>query len=325
MPDTLLNAVRFSRGASIFACRLLFGACIAAGFVTPSLAQKADRWVTHKAKAEAALPLPKDGDAVTAMTLSCAAQRWTLAVAVSAQTPFDADAATLTVDQRSFALSVAAADGVVSMAVPRDALEPLKTALHAELEFSGEAVAPLSLSLRGSKLAITALQQSCSPRDMSAYDAVSFTASASELELARTLRHADIETFALATASQPQVTAAMVDFGEGRRILFTRLCGSAWYYGRSGCNVTGFTSDPAQGEIGSPPSWQVIYDSEGALLYSDPKAVTRGWPDLVTLPARGEGSGKIWRWTGVAYAVHAPLPEDDAPKAAPLAAQQAQD
>lgn len=323
MPDTLPNAVRFSRGASIFACRSLLAACIAAGFVTPSVAQKADRWVTHKAKAEAALPLPRDGDAITAMTLSCVAQRWALAVA--APMPVDADAATLTVDQRRFALNVVAADGVVSMAVPRDALEPLKTALHAELAFSGEAVAPLALSLRGSKLAITALQQSCSPRDMSAYEAVSFAASASELELARTLRHADIEAFALATASQPQVTAAMVDFGEGRRILFTRLCGSAWYYGRSGCNVTGLTSDPAQGEIGSPPSWQVIYDSEGALLYSDPKAVTRGWPDLVTLPARGEGSGKIWRWTGVAYAVHAPLPEDDEPKTRSLPAQHAQD
>jgi hypothetical protein len=97
----------------------------------------------------------------------------------------------------------------------------------------------------------------------------------------------------------------MAEFDDGRRVLFTRLCGSSWYYGASGCNITGFAPD-AKGD-----GWRVVYDSENVHLHTDPRAVTDGWPDIVTLPVRTGGAGLVWRWDGKAYALKGELPEDD--------------
>jgi len=144
---------------------------------------------------------------------------------------------------------------------------------------------------------------------MSAYTPVTFTPYSSYTKLGRELREEDIKGFRVSTASEPELTVAMAEFDGGRRVLFTRLCGSSWYYGASGCNITGFA--PA----GEGDGWRAVYDTENVHLYTDSRAVTDGWPDIVTLPARNQGVGLIWRWDGKAYALKGELPEDGDGKA----------
>ncbi len=139
------------------------------------------------------------------------------------------------------------------------------------------------------------MEEACTPPDMSAYRALTFSPFSSYMAVARGLREDDIAQFRLATSSEPELTVAMAEFGNGRRALFTRLCGSSWYFGRTGCNVTGF--GPAEEE----DEWRVVYDSEGAALYIDHASDEYGWPDLVTLPLRGQGKASTWRWRGSQY------------------------
>lgn len=264
------------------------------------MAQANDRWAADEAQARAVLPPPRGETQVTGAVLSCAAQRWRLDVEMSGEKP--ASDATLTVDGRAFPLG-RMADGF-SFAVPRSAIEPLKTGLRLELALADEVA---SFSLRGSKLAIAAAQERCTPRDMSAYAPLTFTPYSSYMNLGRELRQDDIAAFRQSTASEPKLDVAMAEFGDGRRALFTRLCGSSWYYGASGCNITGFAP---QGE-----GWNEVYDTENVILHTDPKTVIDGWPDLVTLPAGRNGSmiagpGLIWRWDGKAYALKGELPEE---------------
>lgn len=276
---------------------LLMALCALAA---PVMAQENDRWTADEAQARAVLPPPRGEMQVTGAALSCAAQRWRLDVEMTGEKP--AGDATLTVDGRAFPL-VRMADGL-AFAVPRKAIEPLKAGLRLELALGDETI---SFSLRGSKLAIAAVQERCTPRDMSAYTPVTFTPYSSYMNLGRELRQDDIAAFRQSTASEPKLDVAMAEFDEGRRVLFTRLCGSSWYYGASGCNITGFAST---GE-----GWDEVYDTENVILHSDPNMVVDGWPDLVTLPANQKGNmvagpGLIWRWDGKAYALKGELPED---------------
>src|SRR5690606_19489318 len=106
-----------------------------------------------------------------------------------------------------------------------------------------------------------------------------------------------------------------VEFGDGRRVLFTRLCGSSWYFGATGCNVTGFA--PGDGATTAKP-WRIVYDTENVHLYTDPESAEGGWRDIVTLPVGTGGSGKVWRWSGAAYALHGDLPEEEESEPLPL-------
>ena len=277
--------------------------CALAAPAAPAAAQTNDRWTADETQARAVLPSPRGETQVTAAALSCAAQRWRLDVETAADVA--AGDAALTVDGRAFALGRAGDAEGLAFAVPRAAIEPLKAGLRLELALAGETV---SFSLRGSKLAIAAAQERCTSRDMSAYTPVTFTPYSSYLGLGRELRQADIAAFRQSTAAEPQLDVAMAEFDGGRRVLFTRLCGSSWYYGASGCNVTGF-APAGQG-------WDAVYDSENVLLHTDPKLVIDGWPDLVTLPAGQKGNmvagpGLIWRWDGKAYALKGELPEEE--------------
>ena len=288
----------FLRAAALAALVL----CAAA----PASAQGADRWAADEAVARAILPAPRGETKVTAAALSCEAQRWRLDLALAGGRAAEGGDVVMEVDRRAFELKAAAADDGLAIALPRGALEPLMAGLGMRLRFAGalaETAGDAAFPLRGSRLAITAAQGRCSLRDMSAYTPVTFTPYTSYLKLARELRQGDIADFRVSTASEPQLTAAMAEFDDGRRVLFTRLCGSSWYYGASGCNVTGFAP---QGE-----GWGIVYDSENVHPYTDPRAVTDGWPDLVTLPARTRGPGLVWRWDGRAYALKGELPEED--------------
>ena len=271
-------------------------------------AQNADRWAADETQARAVLPAPRGETRVTGAALSCAAQRWRLDVETAGGTAPGDGAAALEVDARAFALRPARDAGGLAFAVPRAAIEPLKDGLRLRLSFSGDLQAALgdaAFSLRGSKLAISAAQERCTLRDMSAYTPVTFTPYSSYMNLGRELRRDDIAAFRLSTASEPQLAVAMAEFDGGRRVLFTRLCGSSWYYGASGCNITGFAPRPDGGE-----GWNTVYDTESVHLYIDAGAATDGWPDLVTLPVRGVGAGLIWRWDGKGYALKGELPEE---------------
>lgn len=287
------------------------------------MAQATDRWAADAVEASAALPLPRGNAKLTGATLSCAAQRWTLRLDAEGALPAGDgdDTAALTVDGRRFEVKPVVEAGGLAMRMPREAVEPLKEGLRMEIDFSGsleEALGDLVFPLRGSRIAISAVEERCSRRDMSAYQAVTFTPYSSYLNLVRELRGADIASFAAATASQPEIGIAMTELGEGRRLLFTRLCGSSWYYGMSGCNVTGFApADPRPQGEGSEgdegPAWRVVYDTENVFLHLDPNSDSRGWPDIVTLPVRtGGGAGLIWRWNGEAYALSGELPDETA-------------
>lgn len=280
-------------------------------FALPALAS--DRWVAHEAEARVTLPAAQGGAAVVGATLACEAQRWRLDLVPAAGEAAGAGDVVVEIDRRAFELKAVAAAGGLSVALPRAALEPLKAGMRMRLGFAagggeggderaGEAVFPL----RGSRAAITAAEGRCSLRDMSAYTPVTFTPFTSYIRLARELRQDDIAAFRVATASEPRLDAAMAEFDGGRRVLFTRLCGSSWYYGASGCNVTGFAPESKEGE-----GWRVVYDSENVLLHTDPRAVTDGWPDIVTLPVRTGGAGLVWRWDGHAYALKGELAEED--------------
>ncbi|MCO5145748.1 MAG: hypothetical protein M9895_06155 [Aquamicrobium sp.] len=283
-------------------------------FATPqAAAQGADRWAAHETEARASLPAAQGETKVTGATLSCEAQRWRLDLALSEGTRPAAGGAVIEVDRRAFEVEVAAAaDGGLTLALPRAAIEPLKDGIRMRLDFAGaldEAVGDAAFALRGSRIAITAAQERCSLRDMSAYTPVTFTPFTSYMKLARELRKDDIAGFRLSTASEPTLVAAMAEFDGGRRVLFTRLCGSSWYYGASGCNITGFAPE-ADGPDADGKGWRAVYDTENVNLHTDPKAVTDGWPDIVTLPARAQGPGLVWRWDGNAYALKGELPEE---------------
>lgn len=296
------NAPVVSRKAGLLALMCL-------GFAaTPATAQ--ERWAAMDGEARAALPAARGSDAVTGGALSCEAQRWTLHLDLAGPHS-SAGAAVLAVDGRTFDLFLSPDGRSLVSALPRDALEPLKDGIRMEVILPGD-LGAANFPLRGSRVAITEAEERCTLRDMSAYTPITFTPYSSHANLARGLRAKDIEAFAASTASQPDLTVAMAELGAGRRLLFTRLCGSSWYYGVSGCNITGFATGPQERE--AEQEWTPVYDTESVHLHLDPKSLHDGWPDVVTLPARGGGAALVWRWDGDGYTLEGELPEDEEPE-----------
>lgn len=297
---------RQKRGAGTAACAAALLAAMLA--VSSAAAQDGDRWAADEAEARASLPLPAGNAGVTGATLSCEAQRWRLEIALSAPAAAGEGDAVLRVDANAFPARAAAAGRVLAIAVPRAAIEPLKRGLRLEIdlpEAMAGAAGDLAFGLRGSNVAITAVEGRCTLRDMSAYKLVAFAAPSAYDAVARELRAGDIRAFAEATASQPELGAAMAVFEEGRRVLFTRLCGSSWYFGLSGCNITGFVRDG-----GEEAGWRAVYDTENVVIHTDPRSANGGWPDLATLPVRAGGTALLWQWNGSAYTLAGELPEE---------------
>ncbi|MEO3387245.1 hypothetical protein [Mesorhizobium sp. CAU 1741] len=278
----------------------------AIGFAaTPAAAQ--ENWVALESEARAMLPAASGG-AVTGGSLSCEAQRWTLRLDLGDAAERAGGAAVIAVDGRAFDLVLSVEGRTLVSPLPREMLEPLKKGIRMVATLPGEA-GEITFPLRGSNAAISGAENRCTLRDMSAYTAITFTPYSSHANLARELRAKDIEAFAASTASQPEVTVAMTELGAGRRLLFTRLCGSSWYYGLSGCNITGFATEPRP-EGDASPDWTAVYDTENVHLHLDPKSLHDGWPDVVTLPVRGGGAALVWRWDGEGYALEGELPEE---------------
>ena len=284
---------------------LLLAAALAA---QPAAAQGGDRWAAVENEARAILPALTGIDSVFETALSCEARRWTLEIAFSEAIEGTGDEAELRVDGNVFAGATTVEDRTVSISVPKEAIEPMKRGVRMEVALAGvlsSAPGPLVFNLRGSNIAITAVETLCTQRDMSAYRLVEFTSPSAYDTIVRELRADDIKAFSEATASQPDISAAMSVSDSGRRVLFTRLCGSSWYFGMSGCNITGFARDD-----GDEAGWRPVYDTENVVVHTDPRSGNDGWADLATLPVRTSGVALLWRWDGTAYALAGELPEE---------------
>lgn len=264
-----------------------------------AMAQSPDRWSFDAMEARALLPQPDDASWVESAALECAALEWTLRLSPTSDIPAPAASeATLRIDGRTFAAAAQVHAGDVLIAIETAALGPLKNGLRLSVELGD--INEARFSLRGSRVAIDAVNTICARPDMSAYTPVTFTPYTSYLPLLRTLRADDIEAFSVATASQPQLSAAMVRVGDGRRILFTRLCGSSWYFGVSGCNVAAHASTQAHSD--GEERWRPVYETEGVEIHLDGLG-EQDWPDIVTMPMRAEGDLRRWSWNGGSYAL----------------------
>ena len=136
---------------------------------------------------------------------------------------------------------------------------------------------------------------------MSSYEAVIFSETDRGVEPARKLLEGEIRVFQAETKKLPTLAAAMIDLEAGMKLVFVKLCGSNSYYGKSGCNLTGFASKGKTGQ------WEQVYSTDGVLLYTDPRVFANGWPELLTLPMSG---GRL-RWNGSGYAVIDPIVAED--------------
>ncbi len=286
-------------GAARHFAALAAAALVVLAAVPPAAAQYA--WSAIDNEAAATLPTPEgDADFVLGAKLACAEQKWTLSLdtAAGALLPASGDA-TLSIDGSDDVSSTyTTSPGAVVIPVPREAIQPLQQRLRLEIALSGiEGTA--RFSLRGSKSAIGAVQQMCTPRVVAGFNKVVLTPYSSYLNLARQLRADDIKAFASATSSQPEVTAAMLDLPQNRRLLFAQLCGSYWYFGESGCNVTGYAQE-------GDGDWTQVYDAEGMFLFVDPEKGKNGWPDITGIPLQDGYDELHWTWSDGRYAFEGP-------------------
>ncbi len=274
--------------------------CAALG-TAPAAAQSA--WTTAGDEARAVLPRPERGSPFTGGALACAGQVWTLSLATEIGTFVDGATGTalLSVPRGTFPGRSAAVPAGVDIVVPHEALEPMMASNWLTIRFEG-GDSETRVTLAGSRRAITAVDERCTPRDMPLLNSVALTPYSSYFELARRLRRADIDDFVLSTATSPSLRAGMVEIGAGRRLLFAELCGSTWYYGISGCGLAGY-APVAGADPQKPEGWRLVYESEGVFLYVDPDSAVDGWPVLVSLPKRSGDEETRWVWTGDAYAV----------------------
>lgn len=281
--------------------------------VPQSARANALNWQAAGSGAVAILPSPQKAEGLLGASLACAEQDWTLVLRSSgdwrnglrtgdAAPRTVTGTAHLTIGASTFVLPVSSTRGTVALALPYEALAPLQSAATLALQITG-AAGPLSarFSLNGSKRMIDALLPTCSPRRMEGYDLVAFGAADEAVAAAREALKDDIAAFTLATASLPRLEAARVELGAGRSLLFTRLCGSSWYFGRSGCNVSAFAAEAAS------MAPQRVYENEGSTLYLDRSATSQGWPTITSVPLKGKPELTTFRWQDGSYSIDSAL------------------
>ncbi|MEZ5812346.1 MAG: hypothetical protein R3D45_13115 [Rhizobiaceae bacterium] len=258
-------------------------------------AQAAERWAALDGEAAARLPDPTRARAITGAELRCDQQEWALNVALAFGTKGDngARAASVRIGGDRFELEAERRASVVSVAIPSEALQPLRSGIRMDVTISGGTEThDARFSLIGSRRAIDEIAPRCSKRDMSAYTEIVPGELNPETTLARELLREEIVAFRTATRSEPTVAAALFTPGEDRRLLFATLCGSSWYYGNSGCNMTVHAQE-GEGD------WRRVYETEGVTMHVDPNAAADGWPDLVVLTF--DGDIVVWRWEDGQY------------------------
>ena len=140
---------------------------------------------------------------------------------------------------------------------------------------------------------------------MSAFQAVTLSPADAAVAAATGLLAEEIRLFREFTMKEPVVATVTFDVDADKRLMFASLCGSTRYFGDSGCSLTGFA-------LAGPESvWRMVYETEGLLLYTDPKHANGGWPNLVTLPVIGGLERTHWAWTGEQYELRNQVSAED--------------
>ncbi len=253
-------------------------------------AHAAERWAALDGDAAAQLPPPNRTETVTGGLLACTEKRWRLDLTLATGTAGSDGLrqAQLRIGAEKFKLEATRKSLTISIAIPGNALPPLRSGIRADISVSGGVVDHRArFSLAGSRRTIDEIAPLCSKPDMSAYRSVVPGELNPETVLARELLTDEIRAFRAATKSIPAVAAAMQDVGNDRRLLFATLCGSSWYYGNSGCNMTVHAQNGDR-------KWMRVYETEGVEMHVDPKTSSEGWPNLVALTFDGEEV--VWRW-----------------------------
>lgn len=283
------------------------GFCTAAFLLAGVLSATAgDHWEEAGSGAVAILPVPLKATAITSGSLSCAEQRWSfrLRVETNSTTPRQETDGVIAVDGADFPAKANLDPGVVTIAIPFEMLELLKAGNRLSFAFGSEPATVFSL--RGSRTVLDAVAPRCSAVDMSAYQSVALSETDQSIATAAKLMAEEAALFSEATGKQPVLAAASVKVAPDAEMVFASLCGSSRYYGESGCTLSGFARQGGSGD------WREVYNSEGMVLYLDPKTSADGWPDLVTLAQGGGAEPSHWMWNGTAYEVREPAIAKDA-------------
>ncbi len=258
-------------------------------------ANAAERWSAIDGQASAELPPPTRTKTIAGAQLECAEQKWRLLLSLTPETLGEDGQRTATTSIGSEKFETIATQNRQSIAVelPSDALPPMRSGIRMDVSVTGgENAHKARFSLIGSRRTIDEIAPRCSKRDMSAYKAIIPGELSPETTLARELLVQEIAAFRAATKSTPAVAAAMQAVGNDRRLLFATLCGSSWYYGNSGCNMT------IHAQVGSN-EWTRVYETEGVTMHIDPAIKSNGWPNLVALTF--DGDEVVWSWMGDSY------------------------
>jgi hypothetical protein len=272
----------------------------------PAAAQPA--WQEAALGAAVILPPPAPGAAgITGGTLSCAEQRWQLRLATApgaAAVGGQRRTALLTVGNDRVEREARVSGGALTVALDADTLELIKAGSRLTVAFP-QPGGPLTarFALDGSRQAIDAAAPRCSTVDLSAFRAVAFITGGPDAGEAERLVSEEVGLFQAAVGMLPNAETARLELGQGRALLFVKLCGSTRYYGTSGCNLTGWAR-----QYGG--SWRQVYDTDGMMLLTDPHAGHQGFPDLVTLPA-GSTEALRWQWNGSLYEAPGPVVAED--------------
>lgn len=288
---------RRDTGISAAAASLARGAGLLAMLALSSPALASDRWEEAGGGAVAILPVPAKAQGITGGSLVCAEQKWNFRLRADLSgSPTIGSEAVVSIDDVKLTAAVEQAGSVVTIPVPYEAIEDLKAATRVTFSFGKDKGSPqATFSLRGSKLVLEAIAPRCSQIDMTGYARVGLVEVGPAVEQARPLMAEEAELFRAATKKEPTLAAATLELPEQRSMLFATLCGSTWYYGRSGCTFSAYVRTSATAV------WQEAYNSEGVAMYIDPNAGNDGWPNLVTLPLVGGTEPTHWTWNGTTY------------------------
>jgi hypothetical protein len=261
----------------------------------PALA--GDRWEEAGSGAVAILPVPGKAVSITGGSLVCAEQRWTLRLRADSRTGLAATLETkVAIDGHVRPVAATQSGTIISMPLDRDQVARLKTGTRLTISTKDKGGPAATFALRNSRKVIEAVAPRCSPVNMTGFDHVALSTLDPAVASAESLLAAEIKLFRQATTATPRLAAARIDRGGGRELLFASLCGSSWYYGRSGCTLFGYLRASPVAE------WRQVYHTEGMALYVDP-ATAGDWPDLVTLEADGGVEAMRWRFDGDRYAL----------------------
>ncbi|MBS3647974.1 hypothetical protein KEU06_04935 [Pseudaminobacter sp. 19-2017] len=258
-----------------------------------------DRWEEAGSGAVAILPVPLKSNGINGGSLVCAEQRWTMRLRTDKREAFAPNLPSkVTIDGRAREIEAEQTATSISIPITFEFVRAIKAGARLQVSVgSGADGLSAAFALRNSQRVIDAVAPRCSPIDMSPYVNVALAQAGPPADQANKLLAKEVELFRTATTATPVLSAAIVERGGGHQMLFASLCGSAWYYGRSGCTLFGYA------RTATDTPWREIYHSEGMSLYLDPNASSDNWPELVTVPSTGETEQMHWAFDRERYAL----------------------